>query len=155
YDTLYLLGAATNTSGFAPINSPTFTGVPQAPTPASNDNSAKIATTAFVNAQGYATLNSPALTGTPTAPTATTGTDTTQLATTAFVLDAITNTNLAASFPQSLGTSGYIKLPGGLIVQWGQQVPGDDSYTVYSLPTPFTTAFYGAVATVKYNAAKT
>ncbi len=47
---VYLLGAAPSITGYAPINSPTFTGVPQAPTPAGNDNSAKIATTAFVQA---------------------------------------------------------------------------------------------------------
>lgn len=32
----------------APINSPTFTGTPTAPTPAAGDNSTKVATTAFV-----------------------------------------------------------------------------------------------------------
>ena len=35
---------------YAPINSPTFTGVPAAPTPATSDDSTKIATTAFVKA---------------------------------------------------------------------------------------------------------
>jgi microcystin-dependent protein len=50
YENLFLLGAAQAVSGFAPINSPTFTGVPQAPTPAANDASAKIATTQFVQA---------------------------------------------------------------------------------------------------------
>jgi hypothetical protein len=35
-------------SSYAPINSPTFTGTPAAPTPAIGDNSTKIATTAFV-----------------------------------------------------------------------------------------------------------
>ena len=34
----------------APIASPTFTGIPKAPTPASGDNSTQIATTAFVHA---------------------------------------------------------------------------------------------------------
>ena len=47
---VYLLGAPATVTGFAPINSPTFTGIPQAPTPAGNDNTAKIATTAFVQA---------------------------------------------------------------------------------------------------------
>lgn len=101
-----------------------------------------------------APLDSPALTGTPTAPTAARGTATTQVATTAFVADAVTLAALANNFTQLLGTRGYITLPGGLIVQWGTESPGDDSYTTYALPTPFTTTFYGAVATVKYNAAK-
>ncbi|SAK98595.1 phage tail collar domain-containing protein [Caballeronia pedi] len=35
-------------AGLAPINSPTFTGTPAAPTPALGDNTTKIATTAFV-----------------------------------------------------------------------------------------------------------
>lgn len=35
----------------APVNSPTFTGNPTAPTPAVNDNDTSIATTAFVNAE--------------------------------------------------------------------------------------------------------
>jgi hypothetical protein len=35
-------------SGYAPINSPAFTGTPTAPTPAANDTSSKLATTQFV-----------------------------------------------------------------------------------------------------------
>lgn len=38
----------TNDSNFAPLASPAFTGTPTAPTPATTDNSTKIATTAFV-----------------------------------------------------------------------------------------------------------
>ncbi len=38
-------------TGAAPLASPTFTGTPAAPTPASSDNSTKIATTAYVQAQ--------------------------------------------------------------------------------------------------------
>ncbi|HEY7418261.1 MAG TPA: hypothetical protein VH593_23980 [Ktedonobacteraceae bacterium] len=41
-------------SGYAPLASPTFTGDPKAPTPATADNDTSIATTAFVKAQGYA-----------------------------------------------------------------------------------------------------
>jgi len=37
----------------APIASPTFTGDPKAPTPATADNDTSIATTAYVKAQGY------------------------------------------------------------------------------------------------------
>jgi microcystin-dependent protein len=50
YENIYLLGAPESISGFAPINSPNFTGVPTAPTPAANDASSKIATTQFVAA---------------------------------------------------------------------------------------------------------
>ena len=45
---VWTLGASATVSGFAPINSPTFTGNPQAPTPAANDASGSIATTQFV-----------------------------------------------------------------------------------------------------------
>jgi hypothetical protein len=40
-------------NGKADINSPSFTGTPQAPTPGSEDNSTRIATTAFVRSLGY------------------------------------------------------------------------------------------------------
>ncbi|WP_297419495.1 hypothetical protein [Clostridium sp.] len=45
-------------SYYAPINSPVFTGTPQSVTPSTNDNSANIATTAYVQNQGYANANS-------------------------------------------------------------------------------------------------
>lgn len=69
----------------APLTSPSFLGVPTAPTPATVVNSTQIATTAFVKAQAYAPLTSPALLGVPTAPTAGLAINSTQIATTAFV----------------------------------------------------------------------
>jgi hypothetical protein len=77
-------------STYAPINSPTFTGTPAAPTPTINDNSTKLATTAYVqnNLANYAPIYNPTLTGTPAAPTASAGTNTTQIATTAYALQA-------------------------------------------------------------------
>jgi hypothetical protein len=45
-------------TGAAALASPAFTGAPTAPTPASGDNSTKIATTAWVGAQGYAIATS-------------------------------------------------------------------------------------------------
>jgi len=81
---------------YAPINSPNFTGVPTAPTPAAGTNTTQLATTAFVrealpDLTTYAPINSPILTGTPRAPTAGAGTNTTQIATTAFVQGSIPN----------------------------------------------------------------
>jgi hypothetical protein len=72
----------------APLDSPTLTGIPVAPTAVAGSNTTQIATTKFVTDADNlkAPLASPALTGTPTAPTAGAGTNTTQLATTAFVL---------------------------------------------------------------------
>jgi hypothetical protein len=42
-------------SGAAPLASPSFSGSPTAPTPATADNSTRLATTEFVKAQGYIT----------------------------------------------------------------------------------------------------
>lgn len=86
----------------ANLASPTFTGTPTAPTPASSDNSTKIATTAFVQAatagialqasvDAKANINSPTFTGSPVLPSGTTGVtqssgdNSTKLATTAYV----------------------------------------------------------------------
>jgi len=73
--------------GAAPIDSPTFTGSPKAPTPSVGDSSTDIATTAFV-ATSYAPLDSPHLIGTPTAPTPPAGDSSTKIATTAFAFAA-------------------------------------------------------------------
>jgi len=69
------------------LTSPTFIGIPRAPTAAFNANTTQIATTEFVQQE----KTSPAFTGTPTAPTASTGTNTTQIATTAFVYNITGN----------------------------------------------------------------
>ena len=83
-----LQGVTSNVQGQldakSPINSPTFTGDPKAPTPALGDNDTSIATTEFVQRE-FAKLGSPVFTGIPRAPTAPVGTATTQLATTDFV----------------------------------------------------------------------
>lgn len=82
----------------APIESPTFTGVPAGPTATAGTNTTQFATTAFVEAAKVvlnasialkANIASPAFTGVPTMPTAATGTNTTQGATTAFVRQEI------------------------------------------------------------------
>jgi len=105
----------------ANIASPAFTGTPTAPTPASTDNSTKLATTAFVQAattgivlqaavDAKADKASPALTGVPTAPTALPNTNTTQIATTAFV-----TTSLSAGAPDATTIStGKVQLAGDL-----------------------------------------
>lgn len=80
----------------APINSPTFTGIPAAPTAAANTNTTQIATTAYVFTN-FAPLASPVFTGTPTAPLATPGTNTTQIATTSFVAAAVSASAITPS----------------------------------------------------------
>ena len=69
----------------ANIASPTFTGVPLAPTASVATNNTQLATTAFVQSQKA----SPAFTGTPTAPTASAATNNTQVATTAYVKNQV------------------------------------------------------------------
>ena len=95
----YSVGEVT---GAAPLASPGFTGNPTAPTQSPGDNSAKLATTAYVTSAVSAETAraqtaeallapkaSPSLTGTPVAPTATPLTDSTQIATTAYTDAAV------------------------------------------------------------------
>lgn len=113
-------------TGAAPLASPTFTGVPAAPTAGFGTNTTQLATTAFVQAAipatgvttfnsrsgavvpvsgdygvaqvtGAAPLASPSLTGTPTAPTASIGDSSTKLATTQFVQQAGLSPTIFAS----------------------------------------------------------
>lgn len=96
-DALQNIGNTLSTvgTGNASLNSPVFTGDPQAPTPITADNDTSIATTAFVKNQGYLTtataattyapIASPTFTGDPKAPTPATADNDTSVATTAFV----------------------------------------------------------------------
>ena len=131
-----LTTADVTAAGGAPIVSPTFTGVPQAPTPAPGDNTTKVATTAYVMAQlaagtvtsfntrtgpvtltgadltaaGGALLASPGLTGIPLSPTAAPGTNTAQIATTAFVSAAVAaSTAGVSSFNGRTGAVTFIQ----------------------------------------------
>ena len=78
-------------SGFAQIMSPTFRGVPNAPTAESGTRTSQIATTAFVTdaVSEKADIDSPTFIGKPLAPTAESGTSSRQIATTAFVANAV------------------------------------------------------------------
>ena len=73
---------------------------------------------------------SPTFTGTPLSTTAASGTNTTQIATTAFAYGTV-----------SFGGNGYVKLPNGLIIQWGTNV-GTSPVTV-TLPITFPNAYLG------------
>lgn len=57
---------------------------------------------------------------------------------------------------QSLNTSGYQKLPGGLIIQWGRQtlntVANNWNNGTYNFPIPFPTAALAIVGSVSNNA---
>lgn len=75
---------------FAPLVSPTFTGVPAAPTAADATSTTQLATTAYaVTRVANALSSSPALGGNPTTTTQTAGNNSTRVATTAFVATEI------------------------------------------------------------------
>jgi hypothetical protein len=97
--------------GGALIASPTFTGIPAAPTAAFGTNTTQIATTAFVTSN-YAPLSSPVLTGTPTAPTPAAGDNSQNIATTSFVDGALSAYSLKSS-PAFTGTPTAPTQPAG------------------------------------------
>lgn len=82
---------ATAIAPLAPLESPSLTGIPLAPTAAIGTNTAQLATTEFVQfaVAPLAPLASPTLSGVPTTPTAGPGTSTLQIASTEFVTTAI------------------------------------------------------------------
>ena len=112
-------------SDYAPLASPTLTGVPLTTTQstgtrASSGASTQIANSTYVRAVAseiYAEVdtkapsNSPALTGTPTAPTANLNTNTTQIATTAFVRTREDVINTALSFKAPLASPTLTGIP--------------------------------------------
>lgn len=80
--------------------------------------------------------------------------------------DTSGNTNIngaltASSFPiftgsnQSLGSSGYQKLPGGLIIQWGQASSSISVDTTVTYPIPFPNGVLSLTATVNNGAGST
>jgi microcystin-dependent protein len=99
-------------SGYAPINSPTFTGTPQAPTiDQTSPGSNALATTAYVksalgnaNIAGYAPINNPAFTGIPTAPNPSANTSSNQIATTSFVQNLVANATSGGTITEYAGT---------------------------------------------------
>jgi len=117
--------------GGAPVDSPTFSGVPQAPTAPPGTNTRQLATTEFVSSAvvaaaegvisfntrtgavllslldvtsvGGAPLASPTFTGSPSAPTPSPGDNDTSIATTAFVVSTIASS--IAALPAASVTS--------------------------------------------------
>jgi Chaperone of endosialidase len=155
--------------GGAPLNSPTFTGNPAAPTPTAGDSSTKLATTAFVGTAiaslpaGVATFNgrsgtvtltladvtsvggaplaSPVFTGTPQGTTATPGDNSIRLATTAFVTAACS----AIAIPAPSGAAPLMDgtAAAGSLAAWarGDHVhPTDTSRYAASNPSGYQTA---------------
>lgn len=109
---------------YAPLNSPSFTGSPTAPTPGSNISTTQIPTTAWVNnwfiassiaASTYAPIASPTLTGTARAPTPASDTNDTVITTEAwvhnFIISAInTVCSTSATRPTCIALFGHANL---------------------------------------------
>jgi hypothetical protein len=133
-------------TGFAPINSPNFTGTPTAPTPPSNANTTQIATAAMVQAAitaavtGLAPKASPTLSGVPTAPTAAPGTNNAQLATTAFV-------QALAGISAVNSVNGGLNFAVGVQVRWGI-VSHTAGVQTHAFSSPFSTGCYVVIPVV-------
>lgn len=125
----------------ANLTSPTFTGVPAAPTAAAGTNTTQLATTAFLQA---ALAASPTLGGVPKAPTAVAGTNTTQIASTAFVEAAVA----AAIDTGALTSPGNITFGNGLVMSWGvaNGIPNSPGTTVNFPAGTFTTTCFIVLA---------
>ncbi len=114
----------------APLASPTFTGVPAAPTADPLTGGTQLATCAYTDAAIVvldavkAPLASPTLTGVPAAPTAAQDTDTTQVATTAFVQTAVN-----ASEPTGAGSF----LPAGSMCATAANLITDTRTPIWSI----------------------
>ena len=101
-------------NGKASLSGASFTGTVTIPTPSSNDNSTKAASTAYVQTElgDYAPLNNPALTGTVTAVNLTTSADVTFTGSSAnVVFDASDNAlEFADNAKATFGDSGDLEL---------------------------------------------
>jgi hypothetical protein len=148
--------------GGALLASPTFSGLPSAPTPAPTDNTTRLATTQYVTAAlaalpapvssfngrtgavnfqasdisavGGALLVSPNFTGNPTAPTQAPGSSDTKLATTAFVAAAVAASVSGVSTFN--GRSGAVTLVAGDLTAAGGALLASPTFTgVPAAPT--------------------
>jgi hypothetical protein len=121
------------TSGLAPINSPTFTGLPLLTTTptAGVSNAQAVANLQYITNQGFAPLASPVFTGNPTAPTPALGDNSKSIATTEFVL---ANSD-----------------PAPVLTNYAQLTYPDGSYQTFTTPINFSNTLTSnniAVATV-------
>jgi len=138
-DAKLAISAAAST--YAPLASPSLTGVPTAPTAAAATSTTQIATTAFVDTS-FAKLASPAFTGTPTAPTAAFGANNTTVATTAFVQQVALNNQL----PLQSGNTGKYLTTDGSNASWGTVTIPAQVYPAAGLAVSTGTAWGTSVA---------
>ena len=127
------------------LTSPTLTGTPVAPTAAVNTNDTQVATTAYVVAQ----IADDAPTKTGTGASGNWGINVT--GNSATVTNGVYTTNFTGS-NQSLGTNGYQKLPGGLIMQWGvaASMAGGENRTI-TYPIAFPNGVFNIQTTINSN----
>lgn len=83
-DVIETLATTASLSAYAPINAPTFTGAPSSPTPPSDDNSTRIATTAWTRSYA-APIDNPTFTGNPSCPTPSLASNSNRIATTSWI----------------------------------------------------------------------
>jgi len=138
-DAKLAISAAAST--YAPLASPSLTGVPTAPTAAAATSTTQIATTAFVDTS-FAKLASPAFTGTPTAPTAASGSNDTTVATTGFVQQVALNNQL----PLQAGNTGKYLTTDGSNASWGTVTIPAQVYPAAGLAVSTGTAWGTSVA---------
>jgi hypothetical protein len=95
-----------------------------------------------------APIKSPAFVGSPTTPTHHDPRNhSTQLASTAFTQNAISAAFTGTNRQKLESIKGYQKLPGGLILQWGQ-LSGDAAGNIHVIfPAPFPHACFGVYGT--------
>lgn len=129
----------------ANLASPTFTGTPAAPTAAAGTNTTQLATTAFVQQETPAASQTVSgLIEIATNAEVAAGTDTVR---------AITAAGLFSTLTKSHSTSGYQKLPNGLIIQWGDTAVLSSSADVTTtFPIAFPNACFSVVCTQNYSA---
>lgn len=135
YGGVTLSNSATGTGSMVLSAAPTFTGTPIFSGAMTYGG---VTLAAAVTGTGNMVLAaSPTLTGTPLAPTASAGTSNTQIATTAFANPAFDSSS-----------TGYNKLPSGVIIQWGLSGSiGAGGTDVVTFPLAFATACRVLLAT--------
>jgi hypothetical protein len=120
----------------APLDSPSFTGDPKAPTPATADNDTSIATTAFVKAQGYL-LNNQSITLSGDV----SGSGTTAITTTLATVPVAKGGTGATTAPTALTNLGAVAkagdtMTGALTVTTNATVPATDANGLLHLVAP-------------------
>lgn len=116
---------------YAPLNSPSFSGTPKAPTPPKSDNSTRIATTAW-GQQWVSTLQAAINDAQGDAEDAQSAAN-----------------NIVGITAASLGASGYVKFKNGLMIQWGTTPPAPNLPAVaisgpynFTFPISFSSACF-------------